>query len=40
MLNQPKIIELRRSLADAIVGQTALLDRLVIGLLTGGHILL
>ena len=40
MLNQPNIIALRHSLANAIVGQTALLDRLVIGLLTGGHILL
>ncbi|ARU32234.1 AAA family ATPase [Sulfuriferula sp. AH1] len=40
MLNQPKIIALRHSLENAIVGQAALLDRLVIGLLTGGHILL
>lgn len=40
MLNQPRIIALRHSLANAIVGQAALLDRLVIGLLTGGHILL
>jgi MoxR-like ATPase len=40
MLNQPHIIALRRSLENAIVGQAALLDRLVIGLLTGGHILL
>ena len=40
MLNQPKIIALRLSLNNTIVGQSALLDRLVIGLLTGGHILL
>lgn len=39
MENQPKIIALRQSLAATIVGQSALLDRLVIGLLTGGHIL-
>ncbi|GBL46075.1 MoxR-like ATPase in aerotolerance operon [Sulfuriferula multivorans] len=40
MLNQPKIIALRQSLENTIVGQSALLDRLVIGLLTGGHLLL
>lgn len=40
MLNQPKIIALRHALENTIVGQSALLDRLVISLLTGGHILL
>ena len=40
MQNQPDIIALRRSLEATIVGQSALLDRLVIGLLTGGHLLL
>ena len=40
MQNQAKIIALRQSLAHTIVGQTALLDRLVIALLCGGHILL
>jgi MoxR-like ATPase len=40
MQNQAQIIALRASLADTIVGQTALLDRLVIGLLAGGHVLL
>jgi MoxR-like ATPase len=40
MQNQTRIIALRASLADTIVGQTALLDRLVIGLLAGGHVLL
>ncbi|MGA7802442.1 MAG: AAA family ATPase [Gammaproteobacteria bacterium] len=39
MHNQPSIIALRESLATAIVGQTVLLDRLVTGLLAGGHIL-
>ncbi|MBZ0093514.1 MAG: MoxR family ATPase [Sulfuricellaceae bacterium] len=39
MLNQPRIVALRLSLENAIVGQRDLLDRLVIGLLTGGHIL-
>ncbi|MHB9119342.1 MAG: AAA family ATPase [Burkholderiales bacterium] len=39
MLNQPQIVALRLSLENAIVGQRDLLDRLVIGLLTGGHIL-
>ncbi|MHB1334006.1 MAG: AAA family ATPase [Sulfuriferula sp.] len=40
MQNQPDIIALRQSLEATIVGQSALLDRLVIGLLTGGHLLL
>jgi len=39
MDNQPPIIALREALAATIVGQTALLDRLIIGLLAGGHIL-
>lgn len=39
MHNQPSIIALRTSLGATIVGQSRLLDRLVIGLLTGGHIL-
>ncbi len=39
MHNQPSIIALRRQLETVVVGQHALLDRLVIGLLTGGHIL-
>jgi MoxR-like ATPase len=37
---QPDILALRRHLEHAIVGQSALLDRLLIGLLTGGHVLL
>ncbi len=40
MQHQTEITALRASLAATIVGQTALLDRLVIGLLAGGHILL
>lgn len=36
---QATITALRLSLADAIVGQEKLLDRLVIGLLCGGHVL-
>jgi len=36
---QAAIVELRTSLADTIVGQNILLDRLVIGLLCGGHVL-
>ena len=39
MHNQPKIIELRNYLDSIVVGQKNLLDRLVIGLLTGGHVL-
>jgi MoxR-like ATPase len=39
MHNQPSIIALRQALTQTIVGQSALLDRLVIGLLAGGHIL-
>lgn len=40
MVNQPRIIELRQYLETIIVGQKDLLDKLVIGLLSGGHILL
>ena len=36
---QHNILALRQSLSDTIVGQQALLDRLVIGLLCGGHVL-
>lgn len=39
MLNQPRILELRNYLESVIVGQKDLLDKLVISLLTGGHIL-
>ncbi|MBT9569058.1 MAG: MoxR family ATPase [Thiobacillus sp.] len=39
MSNQPRILELRQALARVIVGQNALLDRLVIGLLANGHVL-
>ncbi|CUA94617.1 AAA family ATPase [Thiomonas bhubaneswarensis] len=38
--HQAEVAALRAQLATDIVGQTALLDRLVIGLLTGGHLLL
>ena len=38
--HQTEVAALREQLATDIVGQTALLDRLVIGLLTGGHLLL
>jgi MoxR-like ATPase len=37
--NQPRILELRQALSSVIVGQAKLLDRLVIGLLAGGHVL-
>ena len=39
MSNQPRILELRRALSRVIVGQDILLDRLVIGLLADGHVL-
>jgi len=39
MSNQTRMLELRQALASVIVGQTALLDRLVIGLLADGHVL-
>ncbi len=40
MSSQPEFLSLRRHLEQVIVGQSALLDRLLIGVLTGGHILL
>ncbi len=40
MQTQPEFLALRQHLEQVIVGQSALLDRLMIGLLTGGHILL
>ncbi len=39
MEKQASIAALRAGLESVIVGQSALLDRLVVGLLTGGHIL-
>ena len=39
MIHQSKILELRGYLQRVIVGQANLLDRLIIGLLTGGHVL-
>ena len=39
MSNQSHILELRQALARVIVGQNTLLDRLVIGLLANGHVL-
>ena len=39
MSNQTHILELRQALARVIVGQNTLLDRLVIGLLADGHVL-
>lgn len=39
MQTQPRIVELRKHLEHTIVGQADLLDKLVISLLTGGHIL-
>jgi MoxR-like ATPase len=40
MQTQPEFLKLRHHLEQTIVGQRALLDRLMTGLLTGGHILL
>ncbi len=40
MKTQPEFLTLRQHLEQVIVGQSALLDRLMIGVLTGGHILL
>ncbi|KPJ91213.1 MAG: AAA family ATPase [Gammaproteobacteria bacterium SG8_11] len=40
MKTQPEFLQLRQHLEQVIVGQGALLDRLMIALLTGGHILL
>jgi MoxR-like ATPase len=39
MSQQARILELRKAMATVIVGQTKLLDRMIIGLLAGGHIL-
>ncbi len=39
MQHQSRILDLRHALEAVIVGQTALLDRLVVGLLAGGHVL-
>ncbi|MBD3812612.1 MAG: MoxR family ATPase [Betaproteobacteria bacterium] len=39
MLNQSRMLELRQALSRVIVGQNILLDRLVVGLLAGGHVL-
>ena len=39
MEHQARILELRRYLEDIIVGQHQLLDRLIVSLLTGGHVL-
>jgi MoxR-like ATPase len=39
MSNQTRILELRQALSAVIVGQQTLLDRLVIGLLADGHVL-
>jgi MoxR-like ATPase len=39
MSNQARILELRESLSRVIVGQKTLLDRLIIGLLADGHVL-
>jgi MoxR-like ATPase len=39
MSNQARILELRQTLSGVIVGQATLLDRLVIGLLADGHVL-
>lgn len=40
MTTQTEFLSLRQHLEQVIVGQAALLDRLMVGLLTGGHILL
>lgn len=40
MKTQPEFVGLREHLEQVIVGQHALVDRLMIGLLTGGHLLL
>lgn len=40
MHTQPEFLTLRRHLESIIVGQHQLLDRIMIGLLTGGHLLL
>jgi MoxR-like ATPase len=40
MKTQPEFLTLRQHMEQVIMGQPALLDRLMIGLLTGGHLLL
>ncbi len=40
MKTQPEFIKLRNHMQQIIIGQDTLLDRLMIGLLTGGHVLL
>jgi len=37
--HQPSVVALRQALSTIIVGQPRLLDRLIVGLLAGGHIL-
>jgi MoxR-like ATPase len=39
MRHQPQILALRQALSSVIVGQEKLLDRLIVGLLAGGHVL-
>lgn len=39
MEHQARIVELRNVLSETIIGQTDLLDKLVIALLAGGHVL-
>ena len=39
MQHQPQILALRQALSSVVVGQQKLLDRLVVGLLAGGHVL-
>ena len=40
MYTQPQFLTLREHMQSVIVGQAALLDRILIGVLTGGHLLL
>ncbi|MBI1424810.1 MAG: AAA domain-containing protein [Gammaproteobacteria bacterium] len=40
MHTQPEFLKLRQHMQSVIVGQAALLDRILIGVLTGGHLLL
>jgi len=40
MQTQKNFLQIRQHLEDVIVGQSKLLDRLLIGVLTGGHVLL
>lgn len=40
MQTQPQFLTLREHMQSVIVGQSALLDRIMIGVLTGGHLLL